>query len=150
MPMTVRTGGGASPALGWAHPSSGEAFAEPLEPPGVPSALNPAEQMALSHAQRHRAREGRVLPSATGRREKPWGLLVFVQRRLRGPAYPGDTLRRGHGTARAELPAEGLPRAPLPPRSGSPGSRLRAPAAAQQRLCASAGLDWPRKRLSAK
>lgn len=49
MPMTVRTGGGASPALGWALPSSGEAFAEPLEPPGVPSALNPAEQMALSH-----------------------------------------------------------------------------------------------------
>lgn len=99
-PVTVHAAGGASPVPGSAHPSPGKAFAEFLGPPQVLSPLNPAEQMALSHLQRHLAsrRTRPVLHHGCGSKTAgPFG--ASTGRQFGGSTCPGDTSQHGSSAA---------------------------------------------------
>lgn len=91
VPMTVHAGERASPVPGSAHPSPGEASAEPLGPLQVLSPLKPAEQMALSHLQRHLASRTRpVLHHGQGEQNRR-GLQCFCRAAAQGTHLPGVT-----------------------------------------------------------
>lgn len=132
VPVTVCAGEGASPVPGSAHPSPGEAFAEPLGPPPVLSPLNPAEQMAPSHLQsRLASRRTRLVLNCGHREQNRGGLQCFCRAAARGhphvPARPRSCLRSAPGRGFTSghrcppsCPREAVRLGELPAPSGSP------------------------------